>query len=93
MRQKRSGVFKSKIALEAANENKTLNEIGQKYAVHPLQVSQWKKQLIEGAAAIFSDKRCARKDKRKLAECTEALQKKVGELTMENDWLKKKLGL
>jgi len=89
-RNRRSAEQKSRIALEALKDQKPINEIAKEYEVHPVQVSKWKKELTEQAKSIFQDKR--RKDKQGIIT-EEDLQKKVGELTMENDWLKKKLGL
>lgn len=92
MKQKRSAEFKSKVAFEALKENHTLNEIGSEFKVHPLQVGKWKKQLQEEAKEFFADKRVKkRKDPQEITE--EQLQNLIGRLTMENEWLKKKLGL
>ena len=86
----RTAAFKQKIAIEALKGDRTINEIAKEYAVHPVQVSQWKKDLVEGAEAVFGTR------KRKGAD-TEvekaALERKVGQLTIEIDWLKKKLGI
>jgi transposase-like protein len=86
----RSAAFKQKVAIEALKGDRTVNEIAKDYGVHPVQVSQWKKELIEGAELIFE------KRKRKNSDVeTEkaALERKVGQLTIEIDWLKKKLGI
>jgi transposase len=92
MRQKRSAEFKAKIAIEALKEDRTLNEIGGAFEVHPLQVGQWKKHLQENAKEIFADKRLKNtKDSRTTTE--EDLQRKIGQQTMEIEWLKKKLGI
>src|SRR5271170_2427254 len=48
-----SAAFKAKVALEALKGERTLNEIGKTYEVHPLQVSAWKKALLEGASTLF----------------------------------------
>jgi len=91
MRQKRSAEFKSKVAIEALKEERTLNEIGSSYEVHPLQVGQWKRHLQDHAKEVFEDKRC--KSKKEAHNATEEqLQRKIGQLTMEIEWLKKKLG-
>lgn len=89
-RNRRSSEQKGKIALEALKDQKSINEIAKENNVHPVQVSKWKKELIENAKDIFQDKR---RKEQKGATTEEDLQKKVGQLTMENDWLKKKLGL
>lgn len=55
------------------------------YGVHPIQISRWKKELIEGSESIFQDKR-----KRNTGEWDrEALERKIGQLTIELDYLKK----
>ena len=51
-----SGDFKAKVALEAIQGVKTLNEIGQEFGVHPVQVSKWKKELQEQASSLFDAK-------------------------------------
>lgn len=58
----RSASFKKKVALEALREDKTLSEIASQYGVHPIQVSKWKKELLDGAESIFEDKRSRRKE-------------------------------
>ena len=87
-RTPRSPAFKKKVALEALREGSTLEEISQKFGVHPIQVSQWKKALIEGAEAIFEK----RTDRHRHEAEKEALERKVGQLSIELDFLKKKLG-
>lgn len=89
-RTPRTATFKKKVALEALKEDLTLQELARKYGVHPIQISTWKRELIEGAESIFTDKR--RRDKT-ISEEKEALERKVGQLTLEIDFLKKKLGL
>ncbi len=84
----RTAAFKKKVALDALKEDKTIAEIASKYGVHPMQVSQWKKELVEGAEAIFMDKRSRKKE----SWDREALERKVGQQAIELDFLKKKLG-
>ena len=86
----RTAAFKKKVALEALKENQTLHELAQKYGVHPMQISTWKKELIEGAESIFLSKRHRKESQ---SEEKEALERKVGQLTLEIDFLKKKLGI
>jgi transposase len=88
-RTPRTAAFKKKVALEALKEDKTMNQLASQYGVHPLQVGKWKKELIDGAESMFEGKR-GRKKEGSIDQ--EALEKKVGRLTMENDFLKKKLG-
>ena len=73
--------------MEALKEDRSLNEIAKEYEIHPLQVGRWKKQLIEQGKGIFADKR--RKEKKENRNIEEALERKVGQLTMEVEWLKK----
>ena len=82
-----SGDFKAKVALEAIQGVKTLNEIGQEFGVHPVQVSKWKKELQEQASSLFDAKRGP-----KPVEPTadpEKLYTEIGRLKVELDWLKK----
>lgn len=87
-RSPRSASFKKKVALEALREADTLEEIGRKHGVHPIQVSQWKKALLEGAEVIFEKK----SDRNRFEAEKEMLERKVGQLSIELDFLKKKLG-
>ena len=86
-RRKHSGAFKAKVALEALKGVKTINEIAAEHEVHPVQVSQWKKELQERLPGVFEKPR--RGDAAREREETERLERKVGQLTMEIDWLKK----
>lgn len=88
-RTPRTAAFKKKVALEALKEDKTLNQIASQYGVHPMQVGQWKRELIERAESLFEGKKDRKQDE---ISDRESLEKKVGQLTMENDFLKKKLG-
>lgn len=81
--------FKKKVALEAIRENKTLAQIASAYGVHPVQVSKWKKMLLDGAVAIFSGSRRSRRD---IGWDQEVHERKIGRMAIELDYLKKKLG-
>jgi transposase-like protein len=87
-RRKHSPDFKKKIALEAIREQKTINQIAKEFQVHPVQVSEWKKQLLEGCGLVFSGDSCQESREDEIA----ALERKIGRLCIENDFLKKKLG-
>ncbi len=81
--------IKARAALEAYKGEKTLAEIGSKYGVHPNMVTRWKNELLENAVGIFDSKKDHKEAEKQ--EKIDELHKNIGELTMENDWLKKKL--
>lgn len=82
--------FKSKVVLEALQERQTIQEIAKKYDLHPNQITTWKKQFLSSASSIFEKGgSCAPSDDER--EKTE-LYKKIGQLQIENDFLKKVLG-
>jgi transposase len=91
MRKVHTASFKAKVALEAVREMKTLNELGQEYGVHPIQVSHWKKALLDKASEVFERKR----GPRAVGEQNdpERLYSEIGRLKVELDWLNKKSGL
>jgi len=77
--------FKARVALEALRGDKTIQEIATKHKVHPNQVSSWKRQAVEGLGAVFSngtDRACRDHE----AEVRD-LHAKIGELTVERDFL------
>lgn len=86
-----SSDLKVRIALEAIKGQKTINEIAGQYGVHPNQVTQWKKQALEGLPSLFSNRRArgAADDEALKAQ----LYQQIGQLKVELDWLKKKVGL
>ncbi len=88
-RKRHSAEFKAQVALEAAKELKTLNELASKYGVHSVQISQWKKQLLENIAEVFSSQKKSVNHEKKFDE----LYRQIGEVTVERDWFKKKLNL
>jgi len=90
MRKRYDKEFKAKVAIEAMKGEKTLQEIATQYEVHPNLVAQWKKQLIEMAAQLFEK---AGKDNVAAVEAerkTDALFRQIGQLQVENEFLKKK---
>ena len=89
-RKNHSAAFKAKVALEAVKEEKTLAEIASQYGVHPSLVTKWKKQAVEGMAGVFSGSN-QRVDKSHESEVHD-LHAKIGQLTVENDFLKKAFG-
>jgi transposase-like protein len=87
-RRKHGSAFKAKVALEAIKEQKTLNELASIYGVHPIQISKWKKELLAALPEVFNrDNRAETAWEKEKNE----LYRQIGEVTVERDWLKKKL--
>jgi transposase len=82
-RRNHGAEFKAKVALAAIRGEKTLAELAEQFDVHPQQITEWKKQLLERAGDIFDGPR--RKDEPPLD--VKALHAKIGQLTLENDFL------
>jgi len=89
-RKVHSAEFRAKVGLEAVRGVKTINELGQRYEVHPVLVGQWKREILERAGTLFEGRRgpkvVARAEEDRLYE-------EIGRLKMELDWLKKKSAL
>jgi len=91
MRKTYSNIVKKKVVLAALKEDQTLAELSSRFEVHSSQIHKWKSQVLDGIAEIFSNK-AAKKEKSE-KELIDELYKQIGQLKVENDWLKKKLGL
>ena len=87
-RRNHSPEFKAKVALAAARGDKTTAELASQYNIHPSQITTWKQELIENAALLFAGK----SSKKDSGEEVDKLHAKIGQLTMENDFLAKVLG-
>ena len=81
--------FKAKVALEAAKQTRTLAELSRVFQVHPVQISQWKKQLLDGVESLFGDGRRREHDAGPAVQAE--LYEQIGRLNMEVEWLKKKV--
>jgi len=90
-RRKFSEEFKAKVALEAIKGQKTANELAQEFGVHVNQINLWKKQLLEAAPKVFT--RGKGREAERIERERDRLYRKVGQLQVEVDWLKKKTGL
>ncbi len=82
--------IKAKVALEVLRERETVNEIASRYQVHPNQARKWAAALRQRAMEVFSHDR--REEEDADGEATAELYAQIGRLTMERDYLKKKLG-
>ncbi len=86
-----TGQFKAKVAIEAVAGHKTVNEIASAYGVHPTQVASWKKEALRRLPEVLSK---GQYDKTAQNDALiERLYQQIGQLTMENEYLKKKSGL
>jgi transposase-like protein len=81
--------FKAKVALEAIRETAPLNELASKYGVHPNQISQWKKTFLENAPSLFGRKTSDGQELERLRHENQRLIHQIGELAVDNDFLKK----
>jgi transposase-like protein len=86
-RKRYSASFKAKVALEAAKQTRTTAELAKAYQVHPVQISQWKNQLLDGAESLFRDGR--RRDRDDHEAIQAELYERIGRLNVEVEWLKK----
>ena len=87
-RRNHTPAFKAKVALAAIKGEMPLSELAQLFDVHPNQITTWKSQLQEGAAAVFGSGNAAAQP----AVDVRSLHAKIGELTLENDFLEGALG-
>ena len=86
-RRNHSPAFKAKVALEALKGEQTIVELSERFQVHPNQITDWKKQLLEHAAEVFGKERKAEEGPN-----VKDLHAKIGQLSMENDFLSAALG-
>lgn len=86
-RRKFSAKFKAQVVLEALKERETLSELSKRFEVHPNQISSWKREFIANSAAAFGD---FSTEEEGTAD-TDTLYRQIGQLQVENDFLKKSL--
>jgi len=89
VRTVRSAEFKAKVALAAIEGRHTVAQLASIHGVHPIQITQWKKQLLAGASGCFE--MGSPKGERGQAELVDQLYERIGRLDMDLEWLKKKL--
>ena len=88
-RRNHSPAFKAKVAVAAIKGEKTMVELAQEFDVHPNQIKQWREQLLEGATGVFGDTPNTEPEP---TIDVKTLHAKIGELTLENDFLSGALG-
>ena len=82
-RRNHTATLKAKVALAALKGDKTLAELAQQFDIHPNQITEWKTRLQEGAAGVFGEDKAEQQVKVDVTR----MQAKIGELTLENDFL------
>ena len=88
-RRNHSPAFKAKVALSAIKGDETLSELSRRYEVNSNLIVKWKKQLLDNSAEVFAAGKGLAPDRESEIK---SLQAKIGEITMENDFLSKALG-
>lgn len=91
IRRNHPPAFKAQVVLALLKEEQTTNEICSRFSIHPTQARKWKTQAIENLFCLFDNKRSNNQAKKK-DNLIEELYKQVGQLKVELDWLKKKMG-
>ena len=85
--------MKFQVVMELLNKNKTQAEITSEYWIWPTQQNKRKKQLLEEWSSIFEDKRKKKRRESDHQKQTDELHRKIGQLSIERDWLEKKIGI
>ena len=88
-RRNHSAAFKASVALEAIKGEQTLSELSARFGVHQTQIQQWKRQLVEGSKDVFG---ASEKERKRTESDVKELHAKIGQLTMERDFLSRTLG-
>ena len=87
-RRQHSGEFKAKVAVAALRGDRTLSELASTFGIHPVQITQWKKQALAELPEVFGTRRDREADDHEALKA--ALYQEIGQLKVELDWLKKK---
>jgi transposase len=90
-RKKHNAAFKAKVALAAVKGDRTVAELASQFGVHPNQIYNWKKQLLDGAASVFEGGVAVAEGTASEAQ-VDVLYRQIGQLKVENDFLARRLG-
>lgn len=93
-RKQHSPLEKSRLVLEVLKGERTINEIASENSIHPHMLTRWKREAVDGLPSLFeNDNAKKRKEAKAHEEELNELYAKIGKLTTQNEWLKKKSGL
>ena len=93
IKKNHTGEYKAKVALVALREDRTTSELASEYGIHPITIGLWKKTILQGAPQLFEARGTKVALDKEQKFLIEELYGKIGKIEVENDWLKKKLGL
>lgn len=93
MKKNHTNEFKAKVVLAALREDRTMSELASEYGVHPIQIGLWKKAATRNLPRLFEKGLVSNGKEKEQKALIEKLYGKIGEVEVENDWLKKKFGL
>ena len=91
-RKRYSADFKAQVALEALRGELTTAQLASRHGIHQTMVGEWRKQAVEGLAAVFSDRLAAQETAKSSEAEVEKLHAKIGQLLVERDFLAKAFG-
>ena len=91
-RKRYSAEFKAKVAVEALRGELTAAQLASKHGIHQTMVGEWKRQAVEGLAAVFSDRSAVQETAKSSEAEVEKLHAKIGQLLVERDFLAKAFG-
>ncbi len=89
-RRRFTAAFKTKVVLEALKERESIQELAVRFELHPNQISVWKREFLDNADKAFAGDD-SDEDRKAMEKEKEDLYKQIGRLSMENEWLKKKV--